>query len=107
MIRTHLLVCNLPREQADRLNRESGRLYTETLVWHWRVLRHSSHWLSSAAAEKLGDSFSATTLHAHSRDAAQQAFYQACKGAKACRKAGLEVHYPHKRKFYRPTIWKN
>ena len=48
-----------------------------------------------------------TTLHAHSRDAAQQGFYKACKTAKACRELGLEVNCPHKRKRFRTTIWKH
>jgi putative transposase len=43
-------------------------------------------------------------LHAHSKDAAQQAFYKACKTAKANRQKG--ANYPHKRKLWRTTIWK-
>jgi putative transposase len=107
MIRTHSLPCTLPKAEADALNRESGRVYTETLVWHYRVRRRTGVWLSQSAAEKLGDFLSGTTLHAHSRDAAQQGFYQACKTAKACRAAGLDIRYPHKRKSYRTTIWKS
>lgn len=107
MIRTHSLPCALPKAEADALNRESGRVYTETLVWHWRVLRHKDIWLRLGAAEKLGDYFSDTTLHAHSRDAAQQGFYKACKTAKACQEAGLNPRYPWRRKVYRTTIWKN
>ncbi|NTW97035.1 MAG: hypothetical protein HGB28_00580 [Oscillochloris sp.] len=81
MIRTHILDCHLPRSEADALNRESGRVYTDVLVWHYRIYRRTGHWLSQGAAEKLNDSLSPTTLHAHSRDAAQQAFYKACKTA--------------------------
>jgi hypothetical protein len=48
-----------------------------------------------------------TTLHAHSRDAAQEAFDKACKTIKALKKAGnKEARYPRKRKFYRTTVWK-
>jgi len=104
MIRTHILDCHLPRSEADSLNRESGRVYTDTLVWHYRIYRRTGHWLSQGAAEKLNDSLSPTTLHAHSRDAAQQAFYTACKTAKATRAEGGK--YPHRRKFYRTTSWK-
>src|SRR6266545_485780 len=105
VIRTHMLPCAIPRAEADALNRESGRVYTETLVWHYRIYRRKGIWLSPGAAERLGDYLSPTTLHAHSRDAAQQAFYKACKTAKANR--GMGAKYPHKRKYYRPTIWKN
>jgi putative transposase len=107
MIRTHSLPCTLPKAAADTLNRESGRVYTETLVWHYRIYRRKGLWLSPGAAEKLGDFLSETTLHAHSRDAAQQGFYRACKTANACREAGLEAYYPHRRKFYRTTVWKH
>jgi PAS domain S-box-containing protein len=64
------------------------------LVWHYRIYRRKGIWLSPSAAEKLGDFFSATTLHAHSRDAAQQGFYQACRTAKAGQALGLPTHYP-------------
>ena len=102
MIRTHILKCQLNRAQADGLNAESGRIYSQTLIWHYRIYRRTGHWLSQGAAERLGDSLSDTFLHAHSRDAAQQAFYHACKTARA-----NGSHYPHKRKRFRPTIWKN
>ena len=52
-------------------------------------------WLSQKCGERLEDGLGGpTTLHAHSRDAAQQGFYQACKTAKACRELGLDVKYP-------------
>jgi putative transposase len=107
MIRTHSIPCALPKAEADALNRESGRVYTETLVWHWRVKNRKDIWLRPGAAEKLGDYFSDTTLHAHSRDAAQQGFYKACKTAKACKDIGMGTRYPWRRKFYRTTIWKS
>lgn len=105
MIRTHILRCRLPKIEADALNRESGRIYTDTLVWHYRVFRRKGVWLGPYAAMRFGDSRSGTTLHAHSRDAAQQAFYRACKTAKANRSNGAK--YPHRHKTFRTTIWKN
>ena len=105
MLRTHTLPCSLPRAEADALNRESGRVYSETLIWQYRIKRRKRRWLSPAASERLGDYLSSTTLHAHSRDAAQQAFHKACKTAKANRASGAK--YPHKRKYYRSTIWKS
>jgi hypothetical protein len=41
MIRTHSIPCTLPKAEADALNRESGRVYTETLVWHYRIRSYS------------------------------------------------------------------
>lgn len=106
MIRTHILPCALPREEADALNRESGRIYTDVLVWHYRIYRRTGHWLSPGADERLNDFFGPSTLHAHSRDAAQQGFPKACKTARASRALGLDVRYPYRRKFYRTTVWK-
>jgi hypothetical protein len=107
MIRTHIFPCKLPKEQADSLNRESGRIYTATLVEHYRVYRRTGHWLSGGAGERINDSRSGTFLHAHSRDAAQQGFYKACQAAAASRKAGQEVRYPHQHRSYRSSTWKN
>jgi putative transposase len=105
MIRTHIFPCSLPRAEADALNRESGRVYSQTLIWQYRIKRRKGIWLSPGASERLGDYLTSTTLHAHSRDAAQQAFHKACKTAKTNR--GLGAKYPHRRKFYRTTVWKN
>ncbi len=108
MITTQVFACALPKTTADALNRESGRIYTTTLIEHYRVYRHTSHWLSPKADEKLNDFLGGPTLlHAHSRDAAQQGFAKACKTARACQAAGLNTRYPHKRKAWRSTIWKN
>ncbi len=107
MIRTQSIPCHLPKIQADTLNQESGRIYTETLVWHYRIYRHTGHWLSCFAAKRMGDYFSNTILTAHSRDAAQEGFYKACKTAKTNRRILQGSRYPHKRKLYRTTIWKN
>lgn len=104
MIRTHILPCGLPRAEADALNRESGRIYSDVLVTQYRVYRRKGVWLSRGASEQVNDSRSGTILHAHSRDAAQQGFHLACKTAKANRGQGAK--YPHRRKFYRTTVWK-
>ena len=87
------------------MNLESGRIYSETLVEHYRVYRKKGVWLSGGAGERIGDAKGGTVLHAHSRDAAQQGFYIACKVAKANR--GLGAKYPCRRKQFRTTIWKN
>ena len=111
MIRTYFIPCDLPRPVADALNRASGAVYTRTLVTHYRVYRRRGqkkrHWLSQFAAMRLNDYLTRDDpplLHAHSKDAAQEAFYKACKTAKANRALG--ANYPHKRKMWRTTIWK-
>jgi len=110
MIRTVAIPCKLPVAVADAFNRESGRIYTQTLVRQYRAYRKQGVWLSPGALEKLGDFLDRDRqplLHAHSIDAAQQGFPKACKTARESRKLGLNVAYPHKRKRFRTTIWKN
>src|SRR5499427_9569329 len=84
MLRTTQVVCSLPKEEADALNAESGRIYSDMLVQHYRRYRKQGVWLSQKCGERLEDAVGGpTTLHAHSRDAAQQGFYKACKAAAA------------------------
>jgi hypothetical protein len=111
MIRTHIIECDLNRAEADALNRASGAIYTQTLITHYRVYRKRGqkkrHWLSQFAAMRLNDYLTRDVpplLHAHSKDAAQEGFYKACKTARANREQG--ANYPHKRKWWRTTIWK-
>jgi hypothetical protein len=39
MLRTAQFTCTLSQDEADALNAESGRLYTDMLVCHYRVYR--------------------------------------------------------------------
>src|SRR5215471_5937087 len=108
MLRTVQFTCTLPKAEADALNAESGRVYTDMLVQHYRRYRKQDIWLSPTSGERLEDALGGpTTLHAHSRDAAQQGFYKACKTAKACKQAGLDARYPYHQKRWRTTIWKS
>jgi len=108
MLRTVQFACTLPKAEADALNAESGRVYTGILVQHYRVYRKQGIWLAPKSGERLEDALGGpTSLHAHSRDAAQQGFYKACKTARACRQQGSDVKYPHLRKRFRTTIWKS
>jgi putative transposase len=109
LTRTLIFRSHIPKRIADDLNQESARHYTNVMKWHWRIYRKHGIWLSPSAAEKLEDYLGqGSTLHAHSRDAAQQAFYKACKTTRTRRKQGdPEAKFPHKRKRYRTTYWKN
>jgi putative transposase len=108
MIRTHVLPCQLPHAVADALNLASGQIYTSVLVTHWRVYRRHEHWLSQYGAMKLNDAMHGMKgLHAHTIDAAQEGFYKACLTTRTVRKAGLaKARFPHWRKKFRTTIWK-
>ena len=107
MIRTHIELCYIPREEADALNLASGALYTQVMVYHWRVYRKQGVWLSGNAAERWNDRINGNTLlYAHAADAAQQGFYKACTTTRTLRKCGIEAKFPHRRKRYRTTVWK-
>jgi hypothetical protein len=45
MLRTVQFACTLSQDDADTLNAESGRLYTDMLVCHYRVYRRKGVWL--------------------------------------------------------------
>ena len=107
MILTQTFRAKQPKSILDELNKESGRIYTLTMLEHWRVKRKKDIWLSHYGAMKINDALSGhTILTAHSRDAAQDGFYKACNTTKALKKAGIEARYPYHQKKYRSTIWK-
>ncbi len=65
MIRVQTFPCSLAKAEADAFNRESGRIYTNVLVWHYRIYRRTGHWLSAYAAKRLEDYLGGDTiLHA-------------------------------------------
>jgi len=116
MLLTTTIPCHLSKSDADALNRASGEVYTRVVVTHWRAYRNCRHWLSPSGAERLDDWYAKQDakkppciLHSHSIDAAQQGFYKAVKTARTNRKEGnvQNARFPHKRKYYRSTIWKN
>jgi putative transposase len=109
MLRVSYFRAHIDQSLADTLNQESGRVYTDALVRHWRIYRRKGHWLSRSAASKMQDAEYGppSYVHSHSFDAAREGFYAACKAARESRKAGLETRYPYKRKRFRPTIWKS
>lgn len=111
MIRTHILPCDLKREQADALNLQSGRIYSGIVSRHWRLLKQKGLWLSEKSLTKLSDlrvSVQDAPMHAHTIDAAQQGFFKACVTTRAIRKAGdPDAHFPWRSKKFRTTTWKN
>lgn len=109
MIITRIIPYRGSKALADELNQESARHYNAVLTNHWRTYRKKGVWLSEKNAYRWEDRQSeGTTLHAHSRDAAQQAFYRSCKTARSLKKVGHgEARYPKRRRRFRTTIWKN
>ncbi len=110
MIRTHIVPCDLKKEEADKLNLASGRIYSGIVSRHWRLLKQKSLWLSEKGMRKLSDLRwidRGLPLHAHTIDAAQEGFPKACKTTRALRKVGIDANFPWRHKKFRITCWKN
>lgn len=52
MLRTVQFACTLPKAEADALNAESGRIYTDMLVSHYRIYRKQGVWLTHENGER-------------------------------------------------------
>jgi len=58
-------------QQLQELSHECGELYSKTLVFFWRAVRHKGLWLQPKLLMRL---FTSPKLHAHTSDACVQAF---------------------------------
>jgi putative transposase len=83
--------------QLDELAHECGQLYTQTLVFFWRTVRHKGIWLKEKHLKRL---FSSKKLHAHTADACVEAFIAGLKSWRERRKEDPNANPPHKRKWY-------
>src|SRR5262249_12967158 len=87
---------------------QSGGIYTGVLITHWRAFRKKGHWLCEGSGKRWSDFRDRVAMHAHSIDAAQEGFYKGCTTTRALRRDGIaEARFPHHRKRFRTTIWKN
>ncbi|HEX6557754.1 MAG TPA: transposase [Ktedonobacteraceae bacterium] len=85
-------------DQLDELAHACGELYSQTLVFFWRTVRHKGIWLKPKHLMRL---FTHPKLHAHTADACVQAFFASLKSWRARKKAGdPDAHPPRKRKWY-------
>src|SRR6266516_4460229 len=84
--------------QLDELAHECGLLYSQTLVFFWRTVRHKSVWLKEKHLKRL---FTSRKLHAHTADACVEAFFASLKSWRERKKAGApDAHPPRRRKWY-------
>jgi putative transposase len=94
-----------PSKQLDDLAMASGKLYSETLVTYWRILRKKGIFLSQYAMEKIHIS---PLLHAHTSDAIVGNFYSSIKSANERKKHGdKDAKFPRKRKRFFKLTWKS
>ena len=84
--------------QLDELARECGKLYSQTLVYFWRTVRHKGIWLKPKHLMQL---FTSKRLHAHTADACVQAFFASLASWRQRTKAGdPDAKPPRRRKWY-------
>jgi len=83
--------------QLDELAHECGLLYSQTLVFFWRTVRHKGIWLKEKHLKRL---FTSKKLHAHTSDACVEAFFTGLKSWRERRNEDPAARPPHKRKWY-------
>ncbi|MDR0490007.1 MAG: hypothetical protein LBH28_02005, partial [Oscillospiraceae bacterium] len=84
-------------KQLDRLAREAGEVYSQTVVAFWRIVRHKNHWLSSNAMQKIIHN---GNLHSQTVQGIIQAFYEALRSWEALRKNGMNAKPPRRLNRY-------
>jgi len=83
--------------QLDELAHACGELYSKTVVFFWRTVRHKGIWLKCAQMERI---FTSEKLHAHTSDATVQAFFASMKSWRKRRKTDPNAHPPRRRRWY-------
>lgn len=85
-------------DQLDELALECGALYSRTVLFFWRTVRHKGLWLKPKHLMRL---FTSHKLHAHTADACVQAFFASLKSWRERKKQGdPDAHPPRRRKRY-------
>ncbi len=84
-------------KQLDELAHACGELYSKTMVFFWRTVRHKGIWLKCAQMERI---FTSDKLHAHTSDATVQAFFASMKSWRKRRKTDPNAHPPRHRRWY-------
>jgi len=94
---------NSQKELCDKLSRESGKLYSNTVKFFWRIVRKKGMWLNPNSLMRI---FNSNQMHAHSADASVQQFFHALKSWRKVRKTVPQAKPPKKLKKYTAVMWK-
>ena len=86
--------------QLDELAHASGQVYSRTLLFFWRTVRRKGLWLKPKHLMRLIPSDPDHLLHAHSVDAAVQAFFAALASWRERRSMDPGAKPPRRRKWY-------
>jgi putative transposase len=84
-------------QQLQELSHECGELYSKTLVFFWRTVRHKGIWLTPKLLMRL---FTSPKLHAHTSDACVQAFSAALASWRVLRQTDPNAKPPRRRRWY-------
>ena len=84
-------------QQLQELSHECGELYSKTLVFFWRTVRHKGIWLTPKHLMRL---FTSPKLHAHTSDACVQAFSAALASWREHCHTDPNAKPPHRRRWY-------
>ena len=87
-------------EQLKKLAHAAGKVYTRTLVFFWRTVRHKGIWLKEKHLKKLIPSDPENSLHAHTADACVESFFVGLKSWRERRKSDPNAKPPRRRKWY-------
>lgn len=87
----------------EALTLESGQLYSNTVKFFWRTVRKKGIWLKPSSLMRL---YPSDKLHAHSADAAVQAFFQSLKSWNTLKKSCPQAKPPRRLRKHFQVTWK-
>jgi putative transposase len=93
--------------QLDELAHACGQVYSRTLLFFWRTVRHKGLWLKPRHLMRLIPSDPDHLLHAHTVDATVQAFFAGLSSWRERRTLDPKAKPPHRRKWYFKVEYKS
>ena len=84
-------------DRLDELAHACGELYSKTMIFFWRTVRHKGIWLKENHLKKL---FTSPKLHSHTSDACVEAFFASMKSWRERRQTDPNAHPPRRRRWY-------
>ena len=86
--------------QLDALAHACGQVYSQTLLFFWRTVRHKGLWLQPKHLMRLIATDPDQLLHSHTVDATVQAFFAGLSSWRERRKMDPSARAPRHRKWY-------
>jgi putative transposase len=86
--------------QLDELAHACGQVYSRTLLFFWRTVRHKGLWLKPKHLMRLISTDPDQLLHSHTVDATVQAFFAGLSSWRERRKTDPTARPPRHRKWY-------